>query len=556
LVAAAQQKSCDFVVVGAGAAGCVVAARLSEDPDREVVLLEAGPERRNLFGHIPVAGFLASVSPRTNWNFQTEPVPALGGRTLQWNQGRTLGGSSSINGMLYMRGHSREYDQWAQMGCTGWSFDDVLPYFKKAERSARGASRWHGDAGPLPVRPSEIELPICREFLAAMSEAGYPTVGDINTDVVDGFGHIDVNVGRGRRVGTADAYIAPIRSRPNLTVITQARATRIRVEAGHAKAVEYRGPSGLHTINVDREVVLCGGAVNSPQLLLLSGIGPADELRRHGIDVVLDQPRVGRNLHNHPAFALQYALAKPLSAYSYLNPVRAIGAGLRYAATRRGPFAQSYIATGGVFRTEADLEVSDIFAVMIPALTFRGGVGAKLRDLLPQRHGFVVAASLGRPASRGSITLASADPASDPVIRPDYFSVAGDIDTLAKGLKVIREAMRGSRMRPLIAAELQPQDSANDLDTLRGAIRKNGGTFWHPGGTCKMGMADDAVVDPRLRVRGIVGLRVADASVMPNPLNASTHAPVIMIGEKAAAMIRQDNGTRLADAGAARGANA
>jgi len=537
------QRSCDYLVVGAGAAGCVVAGRLSEDRDRKVVLLEAGPRRHGLLAHVPASGFLTTAAARTNWNFQTEPVPALGGRTLQWNQGKVLGGSSAINGMLYMRGHSREYDQWSQMGCTGWSFEDVLPYFRKAERSARGASRWHGDAGPLPVRPSRIDLPICREFLGAMSDAGYPTVDDINTDIVDGFGHIDVNVDRGRRVSTADAYIVPAASRPNLEVVTDARVVRLRVEAGRLTAVDYRDRAGVHTVHVDGEAILCGGAINSPQLLLSSGIGPADELRRLGIAVVLDQPGVGRNLHNHPAYTLQYALAAPLSAYRYLNPLNALSAGLRYALTRSGPFAESYAATGGVFRTEPSLEVPDIFAVMIPALTFRGGVGARLRDLLPQRHGFVVAVTGGRPASRGSITLRSADPEHDPVIQPNCFAVGDDLETLAKGVKIVRDAMRGARMRRLIADELQPREIANDMETLRRAIRQNGGTLWHPAGTCRMGVGPDAVVDPRLCLNGITGLRVADASVMPHPLTASTHAPVIMIGEMAAAMIRQDQVT-------------
>ncbi len=535
--------SCDYLVVGAGAAGSVLASRLSEDSSKRVVLLEAGPRRRSLLSRVPGLGFLASVSARTNWNFETEPVPELRGRSLRWNQGKTLGGSSSINGMAYTRGHSREYDHWSQMGCTGWSFDGVLPYFKKSESNSRGASHWHGDSGPLTVRPSQVELPICEEFLGTMSEAGYPIVDDINTDVADGFCRMDVNIGGGRRMSAADAFLKPAASRPNLKILTDARAQKICIKDGRATAVEYRDASGLHTIDVKREIVISSGAVNSPQLLMLSGIGPADELRSLGIDVVLDRAAVGRNLHNHPAFVLQYALAKPISAYSLLSPVQGIKSALRYLLWKEGPFAESYVATGGIFRTNPDLEVADIIVVMIPALTFRGGVGAKLRDLLPQRHGFVVAISNGRPTSRGSITLASSDPNRDPVIRPNYFSHPNDLDTLAKGVQAVREALKGKRMHGLISEEVQPSNLGNDLEALRNAIRDNGGTFWHPGGTCRMGSDPEAVVDARLRVNGIAGLRVADNSIMPTPLNACTHAPALMIGEKAAAIIHEDHRT-------------
>lgn len=530
--------SCDYLVIGGGAAGCVVASRLSEDERFSVVLVESGGENRGLLTRIPSTGFLASVDPRTNWNFETEPVQALGGRRLQWNQGHVLGGSSSINGMLYMRGHSREYDQWRQMGCIGWSFDDVLPFFKRAERNERGESRWHGASGPIGVRPSRLSLPICDAFLGAMADAGYPVVEDINTDVVDGFGRLDVNVAGGRRVSTANAYIDPVRHRPNLTVLSGARACRILFEGRRASAVELIMASGRQVIPVRGEVILSGGSVNSPQLLMLSGIGPATELAGFGIPVVADRPSVGRNLHNHPAFSLQYALSSPLSAYSYIHPLRALGAGLRYAATRGGPFAESYIATGGVLRTDPALDVPDIMVVMIPALTQRGGVGATLRELLPRRHGFVVAVSAGRPTSRGSIALRSPDPMAHPVIRPNYFSDPGDLDTLTAGVRILRAAMQGPRMRPHIEEDVQPGPIPNDPEAVAAAIREKGGTFWHAAGTCRMGGDPDSVVDPELRVRGVDGLRVADASIMPTPLNASTHAPTIMIGEKAAALIR------------------
>jgi choline dehydrogenase len=531
----------DYVVIGAGAAGCVIAGRLSQTmPDARIALIEAGGERLGLTTKIPGTAFVASTFARRNWNFETEPVPALNGRTLRWFQGRILGGSSSINGMLYLRGHSLEYDQWAQRGCHGWSFEQVLPYFKKAETNTRGASEWHGDDGPITVKPSRLDLPICDAFLAAAGEAGFPIVDDLNADVAEGFGRIDTNIANGRRASTALAYVQPARRRGNLELLSEAIAARIVLEAGRARGVEILRRGVRETVWAEREVILCGGTVNSPQLLMLSGIGPADHLSSLGIPVALDAPEVGRNLQNHPSYALRYACSQPVTAYKYLNPRAAIGIGLRYALTGGGSLGESYVATGGYMRSDPAFAVSDTIVVMIPALVTRSGVGFRLADLFPERHGFTVMVGSGRPLSRGHILLYSGDPAAHPRIFPEYFSEPEDLRALARSVRRMRDMLRGPAVRDLIEAELMPGIIENDQASIEADIRARAATFFHPSGTCRMGGDPTAVVDPRLRVNGIQGLRVADASIMPAALNACTHAPTIMIGEKAAAMIAED----------------
>src|SRR5215469_3417169 len=343
----------DYVVIGAGAAGCVVAGRLSQLlPEARVALIEAGRERLGVTTRVPGIAFIASIFPRQNWNYQTEPVPALNGRRLSWFQGRIFGGSSSINGMLYLRGHSLEYDQWSQRGCQGWSFDQVLPYFKRAEANSRGISEWHGDNGPMGVKPSQLDLPICDAFLAAAGEAGHPIVDDLNADVTEGFGRIDTNIANGRRASTAVAFAQSGRRRGNLDLISGAIAARIVIESGRARGVEMIRRGIRETVWAEREIILCGGTVNSPQLLMLSGVGPADHLASLGIPVVHDAPEVGRNLQNHPCHSLRYACSQPVTAYKYLNPAAAIGMGLRYALTGGGALAESYVATGGYMRSD------------------------------------------------------------------------------------------------------------------------------------------------------------------------------------------------------------
>ena len=401
-------KGWDYVVIGAGAAGCVVAGRLSQMlPEARIALIEAGRERLGVTTKVPGIAFIASTFPRQNWNYQTEPVPALNGRRLSWFQGRILGGSSSINGMLYLRGHSLEYDQWAQRGCQGWSFDQVLPYFKKAETNSRGAGEWHGDDGPMAVKQSRLDLPICDAFLAAAGEAGYPVVDDLNTDVVEGFGRIDTNIAqrppRQHRGGLRAGGTAARQSRP--AVGGDRGADRHRGRSGkrrrdHPAGCARDGLGGArgHPVRRNRQLAAAPDAVGCRASRLIS---PS-----LGIPVVLDAPEVGRNLQNHPAYSLRYACSQPVTAYKYLNPGAAIGMGLRYALTGGGSLAESYVATGGYMRSDPSLAVSDTIVVMIPALvTRRAEIGFRLRDMFPERHGFTVMVGSGRPLSRGHILL-------------------------------------------------------------------------------------------------------------------------------------------------------
>jgi len=539
---AAETVECDYLVVGAGAAGCVVAARLSEDSAARVILLEAGGARRGFWTKVPATAFAASIIAATNWGYVGEPEPALNGRRLQLNAGRVIGGSSSINGMAWMRGHSRDYDHWRQLGCTGWSGDDVLPFFRKAERSDRGASALHGGDGPLHLKRAKVTLPVGELFLTAMREAGFPLVDDTNGDAREGFGVMDVNIHRGRRYSAADAYLDPASRRPNLQVIADAQALQVLVERGRAVGVRHR--KGV--VRAAREVILCCGGITTPQLLLLSGIGPADELKALGIQPVLDRAGVGRNLHNHPSLALTYLLKEPISAYRYLSPLTAAGVGLRYLAGRRGPLGESYVATSGVFRSDPALEVADAMVIMLPALIKRGTVGARVHEVIDRRHGFTVLTSLARQRSRGRVTLKTADPLQPPAIFHDYYSDPADMPTMVRIVQRVREALRTPSAARRIAAELSVPAPGNDAATIESEIRAKGSSFYHYAGTCRMGSDPAAVVDPRLRVNGIAGLRVADASIAPAPLNASMHAPSIMIGEKAAAMIAEDNAMRIA----------
>jgi choline dehydrogenase len=523
----------DYVVVGAGAAGCVVAGRLSQTmPDARIALIEAGGHRLGLATKVPGTAFIASTPLRRNWNFETEPVPALNGRRLCWFQGRILSGSSSINGMLYLRGHSLEYDQWAQLGCHGWSFEQVLPYFKRAETNARGANEWHGDSDPIVVKPSQLDLPICDAFLAAAGEAGFPVVDELNADVAEGFGRIDTNIENGRRASTAVAYVQPARRRGNLELLSGTIAARIVIENSRARGVEILNDGLRQTIWAECEVILCGGTVNSPQLLMLSGIGPADHLSRLGIPVVVYAPEVGRNLQNHPSYALRFACSQPVTAYKYLNSRAALGIGLRYALSRGGSLAESYVATGGYMRSDPALAVSDTIVAMIPALITRGGVGFRLADLFPERHGFTVMVGSCRPLSRGHILLRSNDPTAHPRIFPEYFCEPEDLRALARSVRRMRDMIRERAIRDLIEAELAPGPIANEQAASEEDIRARAATFFHPSGTCRMGSDPTAVVDPRLRVIGLQGLRVADASIMPAALNACAHAAA-MIAEDA-----------------------
>ena len=534
----------DYLVVGAGSAGSIVASRLSENPGLRVWLGEAGGAGRDPLLGVPGLLFRTSTAPRFNWSYATEPEPELGGRRLFWAQGRVLGGSSTINGMIYVRGHPREYDLWRQDGCEGWSWDDVLPFFRATERNERGGGPLHGDAGPLAVTRGNPGVPITAIFLEAMRRAGHAIVDDFNGPSMDGFGHYDRTIGGGRRQSVATAFLRPARRRPNLTIETGVLVARVIIERGSARGIEVRQNGRSRLLFAEREVILCGGAVNSAKLLMLSGIGPADHLREHGIDIVHDAPAVGSNLQNHLCYRLQYACSAPVTAYRYMQPLRAMGACLDYAVRRRGILSQTTVATGGFLRTEPGLELPDV-QVQI-GLGLIGNVGRSAWQRLPAQEGFSVVVNQGRPQSRGTIRLRSADPAAAPVIAPHYLSDKRDLDVLTRAARQMRGLMQDPELQRVISAEMAPGPAGDDDAGLQADIRARASNAFHPVGTCRMGGDAESVVDPRLRVRGIERLRVADAGVMPTLINGNTNAAAMMIGEKAAAMLREDEGGAVA----------
>jgi choline dehydrogenase len=454
------------------------------------------------------------------------------------SQARVLGGGSSINGMVYTRGQPWDYDHWADLGAAGWSYADVLPLFRKSEASARGADTWHGADGPLGIARGRATLELCQPFLEACAEAGIANVDDLNAGDCDGVGYYDTFVRAGLRSSTASAFLRPARARPNLGIITGAQATRLLIEGGRARGCEFLRDGRLKQAHAAAEVVLCGGALRSPQLLMLSGIGPADALRALGIAVLTNAPQVGANLQNHVSYKLTWSCSRPVTAYRYMNPWRAIGSGLEYFALRRGYLSHAPTPLGGCFRSDPALEVPDVQFFMNPALV--GPLDQGLRKLLPRRHGFSVFVNQGRPRSRGEVRLASADPLAAPRVHGRYLSDPRDREVLARSAEIARGIARQEALAPYVEAELSPGPAVRSRADLEAHIRANAGNHWHVCGTCRMGSDGEAVLDPRLRVLGVAGLRVADASVMPAMPNGNTAAPVIMIAEKAAEMIAAD----------------
>ena len=533
-------EKCDYLIVGSGAAGAIVAARLSENLDASVILLEAGGKNNSLLLRVPGLGFAAANHPKYNWGFEAEPSPAMDNRKLIWLQGRVLGGSSSINGMIYTRGHSREYDIWRQMGCEGWGSNDVLPYFKRLESFEDSNSRELGKEGPVRIRKAKPDLEICDAFLQAARDEGYPILSDMNSDVTEGFGFYDINAGTGRRMSAATSYLEPISKRRNLMVIPHAQVVKILIENNSANGVEFFWKGKFRQLFAGKEVVLSSGAIKTPQLLMLSGIGPENELEKFGIKVKLNSPKVGKTLQNHVCYRPQYLCSAPISSSKHLQPLNILKAGMKYVFDKSGPLAETYAVAGGFLKTDKTLEVPDAQVVLLSALgpTKTGGAGYKIRDLLPDEHGFGLTVYQGSPRSRGSVTLRSPDPFDQPLITSGYFSDPYDMEVLKTAVKKMRKMMKQPAISQFIKKELAPGEDIEDEKSLEKEIRRNGATAYHQCASCAMGPEDDSVLNEKLQVRGIDKLRIADASVMPRIPNAALHAPSMMIGEKAAALIK------------------
>ena len=525
----------DYVIIGAGSAGCVLANRLSRDGNNSVLLLEAGPKDTNLWIHVPLGYGMLFKNKTVNWMYQTEPEPGLGGRTIFQPRGKVLGGSSSINGLLYVRGQHEDYDRWRQQGNSGWGYDDVLPYFRKAEHQQRGADDFHGGDGPLPVSDLGHPDPLSAAFIAAAAESGLPLNPDFNGASQEGAGFFQTTTRHGRRASTAVAYLRPAKGRKNLHVETSALAQRIVFDGRRAVAVDYHKAGALRTVRARKEILVCGGAYNSPQLLQLSGVGPAELLGKHGIDVVLDAPGVGHDLQDHMQVRIVMRCAKRITLNDIVNhPLRRILAGARYAAFRKGPLTIAAGTSGAFFKTDPRLATPDIQIHFLPFSTDK--MGEKLHAF----SGFSASVCQLRPESRGSLRIRSADPLAPPEIRINYLATEVDRTANVEGLKILRKILQAPALKSYVTEEVEPGVKVSTDEELLNFCRQRGSTVYHPTSTCRMGSDALAVVDQRLRVRGIEGLRVVDASIMPDLVSGNTNAATIMIAEKASDMILQD----------------
>ncbi len=534
----ADSDTFDFIVTGAGSAGCVVAARLSESGRYRVLLLEAGPRDRNVWIHIPLGFARTYINPQVNWKFETAPQPQLNNRQLYLPRGKTLGGSSSINGMVYMRGSHGDYDEWRQRGCIGWDWDSVLPFFKKAENQTHGENEFHGVGGPLHVSDQPGHFELADAVLDAMVQAGIPRNPDFNGATQEGCGYYQTTSRNRRRWSTARAYLDPARTRPNLVVLTNAHATRVIIEHGRATGVEYHTPQGVRVAHTRGEVIVSGGAYGSPQLLLLSGLGPAQHLQDLSIPVVRDMPAVGSNLHDHFNSFVSWRCSKAITLNDLENSAwRKLSAGVRYALFRSGPMASNGIHAGLFTRSDPRLERPDVQINLFEWSVVERGKDRVLAHPFP---GFTMSPVHLRPDGRGTVRLASPDPLASPKVLFDYLRTDYDMQAIVFGIRLCRRIAGQPALKPYVVEELQPgAENTSDAD-LAEYVRRSGVSNQHPTSSCAMGTGINSVVDPRLRVHGTDRLRVADASIMPVAVGGNTNAPTIMIGEKCAAMLLED----------------
>ena len=536
---AGSEEIYDFIVTGAGSAGCPVAARLSESGEYRVLILEAGGVDRNPWIHIPLGYTKTYTDPRVNWMFESEPEAQLNGRTLYQPRGKVLGGTSSINGMVYMRGTPSDYDNWRQRGCEGWDWDHVLPYFKKAENQERGADGFHGTGGPLNVS-NPVRSPLGDAMVQAAIEAGVPANPDFNGARQEGVGYYQTTTSNRRRWSAARAYLYPNRQRKNLTIATNAHACRVLIENGRAVGVEYHTPQGRRTARARREVIVSGGVYGSPQLLQLSGLGPGEVLQQHGVEVVRDMPGVGAHLHDHFNTYLVFRCSQPITINDLaMSAARKLKAGVQYALTRSGHLSNAGIYAGAFVKSDPRLETPDLQINM-----FGWSALERLRTGIKPHpfSAFTLSPVHLRPEGRGTVRIKSPDPLAPPAIQFNFLASDYDFQALIYGSRLARKIAAQPALKSFVVEEVIPGPACETDDQFIEEIRVRGVSNLHPVGTCRMAPDSDltAVVDPRLRVHGIQGLRVADASIMPQVPGGNTNAPSIMIGEKCAAMILED----------------
>ena len=533
----------DYIIVGAGSAGCVLANRLSADPDCSVLLVEAGGRDRNPLFRLPMLMGRLFHSGICNWRYHTEPVPTLDGRSLYWPRGKVLGGSSTINGMVYVRGNRHDYDRWAQMGLPGWSYDEVLPAFRRSEAHVERDDVYHHRAGELTVCRARGRNPLFDRFVEAGGQAGHPVNDDFNGAEQEGCGRYDFTIRRGKRWSTSFAFLRPVRHRRNLTVLTDALTRRVLVENGRASGVEVARNGQAGRVGAAREVILSSGTVNSPQLLLLSGIGPPGELERHGIEVVHDLPGVGRNLQDHVDCVLSWECREPITLYRDLRADRLAASIVRGMVFGEGIATTFPYEAGAFLKTRPGLVAPDVQLHFMPALEKTANLhfpNPFRREPVEANHGLTVRVGPIVPESRGTVTLRSADPVDPPRIQPNYLESSADLRTMIAGVRMVRDLMGQPAFGRYRGRELAPGAEARSDRDLEAWLRASAMTTFHPVGTCKMGIDPMAVVDARLKIHGLEGLRVADASIMPIITSGNTNAPAIMIGEKAAEFLRGD----------------
>lgn len=523
----------DFVIAGAGSAGCVLANRLSENPANRVLLLEAGPKDNNIMIRMPAGVATLITKPNAhNWGFETEGSPSMRNRRDYWPRGKGLGGSSSINGMVYIRGHARDYDNWRQMGLVGWSFADVLPYFKRSETNEAGGDDFRGNSGPLNVSNALNSSPLFQATIEAGKQAGFKFTTDFNGSQQEGFGMYQLTIKDGKRCSSSAAYLAPAMQRPNLKVETGALISRVLFEGKRASGIEYQQGGQTVQVKARREVILSAGAIGSPHILLMSGIGDSSYLQRFGIPVVAHAPSVGQNLQDHLDVNVQYKCILPVTAYAQVsNPLKTIGIGLQYMLFGTGPGRSQGLEAGAFVKSRPELEVPDLQMHLFNAPFSDHG-----RKVL-RMHAFGLHMCALRPESRGFVALKSTNPNDAPLIQPNYLSSPNDLRTLREAVKIARRVVAQPAFDPYRGEELNPGKDVQADNEIDDFIRRTAITIYHPVGTARMGNDDQSVVDASLRVRGVEGLRVVDASVMPTLVGGNTNAPTIMIAEKASDLI-------------------